>query len=92
MPKNDSHDPIITEMILFQHGGYDLHGLKVKKMNNLSSKSDSAHLMPKNDMHDPLLIELLLFQHGGHDLHDAKVNKMNNLSRKSNSAHPKCIK
>ena len=41
MPKNDNHDPVFTELLLFQHGGHDL---KVSKMNNLSSKLDSAHL------------------------------------------------
>ena len=41
---NDAHYPILTESILFQHRGHDLHVLTVDKMNNLSLKSDSAHL------------------------------------------------
>ena len=44
MPENDTHNPKLTELILFLHGGHDLHDLKVNKMNNLSSNLDSAHL------------------------------------------------
>ena len=29
MPKNDTHDPIFKELVIFQHGGHDL---EVKRM------------------------------------------------------------
>ena len=47
MPKNDTYDPIFIKLLIFHHGGHDLHDLddlKVNKMKNLSSKLDSAHL------------------------------------------------
>ena len=27
MPKNDTHEPILAEFLLFQHEGHDLHDL-----------------------------------------------------------------
>ena len=28
MPKNYTQDPIFTELLIFRHGGHDLHDLK----------------------------------------------------------------
>ena len=38
MPKNDTHDHIFTEMLIFHHGGHgghDLHDLEVNFMKNM---------------------------------------------------------
>ena len=36
MSKNDTHGHLFTELLLFQHGGHDLHDVNVDKMNNPS--------------------------------------------------------
>ena len=44
MPKNDTYDPIFTELLIFRYVGHDLHDSIADKINTLISKSDSAHL------------------------------------------------
>ena len=47
IPKNDARDPLFTELLIYHHGGHDLHDLydmEFDNMYNMSSKLDLAHL------------------------------------------------
>ena len=35
MHKNNTHNPIFTELLIFYHGDNDLHELEVNKMKNM---------------------------------------------------------